>query len=106
VRQGIVVVSVPHTTCALCVNENEAGLRADLERLGRQILEPLARGGAFEHDRVDDNARAHLTSVLLGHQTTLAVRNGEPVLGTWQSVLLLELDGPRQRRLDVQVLGE
>lgn len=106
VRDGLVVVSVPHTTCAVCVNENESGLRADLERLGRQILDPLSRGGGFAHDRIDDNARAHLTSVLVGHQTTLAVRDGDVVLGTWQSVFLLELDGPRTRSVQVQVLGE
>jgi secondary thiamine-phosphate synthase enzyme len=103
---GVVVVSVPHTTCAVCVNENEAGLRADLERLGREILGPLAAAGSFAHDRVDDNARAHLTSILIGHQTTLAVRAAAPVLGQWQSILLLELDGPRGRTLDVQVIGD
>jgi secondary thiamine-phosphate synthase enzyme len=106
VRQGIAVVSVPHTTCAVCVNENETGLVGDIERLARQVLDPLAREGGFAHDRIDDNARAHLTSILLGHQTTLVVRGGEPVLGTWQSVFLVELDGPRTRSLHVQVLGE
>lgn len=106
VREGLAVVSVPHTTCAVCVNENETGLVSDIERLARQVLDPLARDGGFAHDRIDDNARAHLTSILLGQQTTLAVHDGEPVLGTWQSVFLVELDGPRTRRLHVQVLGE
>ena len=105
VRQGMVLVSVPHTTCALCVNENEAGLVSDLERLARDVLEPLTRSGGFAHDRVDDNARAHLTSILLGSSTMLPIEGGSPVLGTWQSVFLVELDGPRQRRLHVQVLG-
>jgi secondary thiamine-phosphate synthase enzyme len=103
---GLVVVSVPHTTCAICVNENEAGLRADLQRMAKHILEPLAAAGGFAHDRVDDNARAHLAAVLIGHQTTLPVRDGSPVLGTWQSVLLVELDGPRARTLDVHVVGD
>ena len=106
VRRGIVLVSTPHTTCAVCVNENETGLRSDLERLASDVLEPLARRGGFAHDRVDDNARAHLTSVLLGNQTALPVEAGEPVLGTWQSVFLIELDCPRERSLHVQVLGE
>jgi secondary thiamine-phosphate synthase enzyme len=106
VRQGIVLVSTPHTTCAVCVNENETGLRADLERLAADVLEPLARQGGFAHDRVDDNARAHLTSVVIGNQTALPVEAGEPILGTWQSVFLVELDGPRERSLHVQVVGE
>lgn len=106
VRHGIVLVNVPHTTCAVCVNENETGLRGDLERLARDVLEPLSRAGGFAHDRVDGNARAHLTSVLIGNQTLLPVEGGEPVLGTWQSVFLVELDGPRERSLHVHVMGE
>ena len=105
VGAGIVLVSVPHTTCAVCVNENEPGLRADLERLGRQLLDPLHARAPFEHDRIDDNARAHLTSVLLGHQTTPPIEAGEPVLGTWQRIFLLKLDGPRQRTLNLHILG-
>jgi secondary thiamine-phosphate synthase enzyme len=105
VENGIACVSVPHTTCAVCVNENEAGLRSDLERLAREVLAPLAAAGSFAHDRVDDNARAHLTAVLLGNSVTVAVANGAPVLGTWQSIFLVELDGPRSRELHVQVLG-
>jgi secondary thiamine-phosphate synthase enzyme len=106
VREGLVVVSVPPTTCAVCVNENESGLRSDLERMGRQILDPLAREGGFAHDRIDDNARAHLTAILMGHQTTLTVHESDVVLGTWQSIFLLELDGPRTRSLQIQILGE
>lgn len=106
VREGLAVVSVPHATCALYVNEDESGLRSDVERLARDLLEPLARAGGFAHDRIDDNARAHLMATLLSHQTTLPVGGGEPLLGTWQSVFLLELDGPRTRTLRVHVLGE
>lgn len=106
VREGLVLVSVPHATCALYVNEDESGLRSDVERLARELLQPLARAGGFAHDRIDDNARAHLMAVLLSHQTTLPVGGGEPLLGTWQSVFLLELDGPRTRTLRVHVLGE
>jgi secondary thiamine-phosphate synthase enzyme len=106
VGAGLVVVSVPHATCALYVNENEAGLRGNVERLARELLEPLARADGFAHDRIDDNARAHLMAILLAHQVTLPVLSGEPVLGTWQSIFLLEMDGPRARTLHVQVLGE
>ena len=106
VREGMAVASVPHTTCGLCVNEDEGGLRKDLVRLGSSLLDPLARSGPFLHDCVDDNARAHLTAVLLGHSVTLPVSEGDLVLGTWQSIFLLELDGPRSRRVDVLLLGE
>ena len=106
VHEGLALVSVPHATCALYVNEDEAGLRSDVERLARELLEPLGRGAGFAHDRIDDNARAHLMATLLSHQATLPVGGGEPLLGTWQSVFLLEMDGPRTRTLRVHVLGE
>ena len=106
IRRGLAVVSVPHTTCAVCVNEDEAGLKKDLERLAAELLDPLERKERFHHDRIDNNARAHLTSVLLGHSATLPVADGDLTLGAWQSLFLLEMDGPRTRRLDMSFLGE
>jgi secondary thiamine-phosphate synthase enzyme len=52
------------------------------------------------------NAASHLRSVLLSHSVLLPVADGKPVLGQFQSVILAELDGPRQRTVEVQVLGE
>ncbi len=103
---GILVASVPHTTCGLCVNEDEAGLRDDLIRLATHLVDPLERHGPFHHDRVDDNARAHLTAVLLGPTSTIPVSGGDLRLGTWQSLFLVELDGPRSRRLELTFLGD
>ena len=105
-REGILLVSCRHTTCGLCLNEDEAGLRNDLERMGESLLNPLREPGGYRHDQIDDNAQAHLTSVLLGHSLTLPVAAGQPVLGTWQSILLLEMDGPRSRTLDLTFIGE
>jgi secondary thiamine-phosphate synthase enzyme len=105
-REGILLVSCRHTTCGLCLNEDEAGLRHDLERLGESLLNPFRGPGGYRHDEIDDNAQAHLTSVLLGHSLTLPVSSGRPVLGTWQSVLLLEMDGPRSRTLDLTFIGD
>jgi secondary thiamine-phosphate synthase enzyme len=106
IGEGLLLVSCRHTTCALCLNEDEAGLRNDLERLGGSLLDPLRGAGGFRHDGIDDNAQAHLTSVLLGHSVTVPVQSGKPVLGTWQSLLLLEMDGPRSRTLDLTLLGD
>lgn len=105
-REGILLVSCRHTTCALCLNEDEAGLRQDLERLGGSLLNPFRGSGGYHHDEIDDNAQAHLTSVLLGHSLTLPVESGRMVLGTWQSILLLEMDGPRSRTLDLTFIGD
>ncbi len=100
-REGLAFVSVPHTTCGLCVNEDEEGLKQDLVRVASSLLEPLERESPFLHDRIDDNARAHLTAVLLGHYVTVPVNDGDLALGTWQSLFLIEMDGPRRRRVDM-----
>lgn len=104
--EGILLVSCRHTTCALSLNEDEAGLRHDLERLGGSLLNAFRGPDGYRHDEIDDNAQAHLTSVLLGHSLTLPVASGRPVLGTWQSILLLEMDGPRSRTLDLTFVGD
>lgn len=107
---GIALVSVPHTTCVLLVNEDEPGFRADL----RDALERLApRGGRYEHDRAphdgedeQPNGYAHVRAALLSsHALLLPVRDGALELGRWQRVFLLELDGARPRRVQVTVLG-
>ena len=105
VADGLLLVSVRHTTCAISVNEDEAGLRHDFERLGESLLNPFRGRDGYRHDNIDDNAQAHLTSILLGHSVTLPLAGGAPVLGTWQSILLLEMDGPRSRTLDLTALG-
>ena len=105
-REGILLVSCRHTTCALCLNEDESGLRQDLERMGETLLNPLRGREGYRHDEIDDNAQAHLTSVLLGHSVTVPFSSGKPVLGTWQSLLLIEMDGPRSRTLDLTLIGD
>lgn len=104
VGDGLLVVSVRHTTCGVCINEDESGLRRDFERLGESLLDTF-RGAGYHHDQIDDNAQAHLTSVLLGNSVQIPISGGQPVLGTWQCILLMELDGPRARALDLTVLG-
>ena len=106
IARGLAVLTVPHTTCGLCVNEDEPGLKHDLEQLASRLVDLVRPGEGFHHDRVDDNARAHLTSVLLGHSMTVPVAGGALALGTWQSLFLVEIDGPRRRRLDMVFLGE
>ncbi len=98
---GIACVSVPHTTCALVVNEDEAGLREDILRLVREVIEPLRERAPFAHDRIDHNAAAHLAATLLQCSLAIPVADGKPALGTWQSLFLVELDGPRTRILRV-----
>jgi len=102
VRDGFAVVICEHTTAAVCVNEAEPSLLADLQAALERLV---PREAGYAHNRIDDNADAHLRATLVGHSVTVAVQGGAPVLGTWQRVLFVELDGPRRRRLRVGVEG-
>jgi secondary thiamine-phosphate synthase enzyme len=104
-REGIVVVAVPGSTGALTTIEHEPGLVHDLAA----ALERLApRDLPYAHDERwgDGNGHSHVRAALLGPSLALPVREGRPVLGTWQQVVFVELDNrPRSRRLAVQLVG-
>jgi secondary thiamine-phosphate synthase enzyme len=103
ISNGLAVIHLPHATAALLVNEYEEGLVSDIVKLVRELFKP---GGDWKHNIVDSNAHAHLASAFIGSTRVVPVINGELLRGTWQNILLLELDGPRKRRLVVEVLGE
>ena len=110
---GWVNVQTRHTTTGICVNENEPLLLADLEAL----LERLApRGAGYAHDALHlragvppderPNGHAHAKALLLRTAETLNVAGGRLQLGRWQRVLLVELDGPREREISMLAMGE
>ena len=100
VSDGICLVYVPHATAAVAINENaDPNVCEDiLEALGNLVPE-----GRWRHDRIDNNAAAHIKATLLGPSQAVPVRGGRLRLGTWQSVMLVELDGPRERSVIVEV---
>jgi len=101
--EGIALISVPHTTCALAVNEDEEGLKEDvLQLLSRLVPE----AGPYEHNKVDNNAHAHLRSLLQLPYIALPISAGKLQLGSWQSLFLVEWDGPRQRMVLITLMGD
>ncbi|HDS44563.1 MAG TPA: YjbQ family protein, partial [Methanomicrobia archaeon] len=102
VDSGICVVFSRHTTTGIVINENEPGLRSDILRL---LDELVPRGKGYLHDRIDSNAHAHLRAVLLGSSVSIPIETGAMTLGTWQSILFVECDGPRRREVFVQVVA-
>lgn len=96
---GTCTVFVRHTTAGVVVNEAESRLLSDVE----SFFADLVPDGEWEHDRIDDNAASHLRALLLGPSVTIPVADGQLDLGTWQSVLLVECDGPRTRTVSVRV---
>lgn len=102
IKEGIALVYTRHTTTAIFINEGEKGLLNDYMRL----LNLTPKGAGYEHDRIDHNAHSHLRAVLLGNSVTIPVIDGRLNLGTWQRVFFAELDGPRSRKVVVQVIGD
>jgi secondary thiamine-phosphate synthase enzyme len=103
IRNGLLVVNLPHATACLTLNEGESGVKNDLLRKLDELVPP---SGNYEHDRIDDNAHAHLKSSLVGTCRVLPVVEGRVVRGTWQNFLVVEEDGPRTRRLSILLMGE
>jgi secondary thiamine-phosphate synthase enzyme len=111
VRTGVAHLHTSHTTTGLVVNENERLLLLDL----RKTLERLAPDDAtYAHDDIERrgappdeprNGAAHCRALLLPSSQCLPIRHGRLALGRWQSLFLVELDGPRRRTLRLTVTG-
>ena len=102
VRDGMVAVSVAHTTAAVFVNENAD---PDVQKDVLAALERAVPNDARYH-HAEGNGPAHVKAVLVGSSVTLTVRDGELVLGTWQGIYFAELDGPRERHATITVIGD
>jgi len=103
-KNGIATVYLPSTTATVAVNERDRDLWEDIiSTLSRLV--PIQ--GDYRHNITrGDNAHAHIINCMLKPDTTIPIQGGEMTLGTWQSILLIELDGPRKRRIIIQVVGE
>jgi secondary thiamine-phosphate synthase enzyme len=94
---GWLILSVPHTTAALIIGENDPEMLEDYERVAVELPAPYE---PFKHHRNDNpNAAAHVISSFAGTQLMLPVVEGELVLGTWQRIIFIELDGPKTRSI-------
>jgi secondary thiamine-phosphate synthase enzyme len=99
-REGICTLFIAHTTAALTTGEIGEGTEQDLLEIVERII-PSIR---FRHAHDPSHAWAHMAASLLGPSLTIPVSDGHLTLGTWQSVMLVELDGPRERTVSVTLL--
>lgn len=101
IKDGICIISTRHSTGSIMINENERGLRNDI----LDMLEKLVpENKSYTHNQIDNNAHAHLRAVLLGMSETVPIEDGHMVLGTWQSIFFVELDGPRKRSINIKIV--
>jgi secondary thiamine-phosphate synthase enzyme len=111
IRDGVAIVTSRHTTTAITINEHESRLLEDARRFFAKLA-PVA--DKYYHNDIElrdcppdepRNAHAHLLAMLLGSSEAIPVVAGDLDLGRWQSVMLVELDGPRSRTVGLQIQG-
>ena len=103
IKNGDVIVYCPHTTAAITINENaDPSVSHDI-LLTLADLIPRHRPG-YRHS--EGNSDAHCKSSIIGCSKQILIKNGALVLGTWQGIFFCEFDGPRSRKVMVQIRGE
>jgi len=111
-ENGFMTVTSQHTTTAISINEYEERLVEDVKAFLSKLIPAKDR---YLHNDIalrdcppdePENAHSHLAAMLLGSSEVVSLVEGKMVLGQYQSVMLYELDGPRKRKVDVQVYGE
>ncbi|NHJ04184.1 MAG: YjbQ family protein [Candidatus Heimdallarchaeota archaeon] len=104
IKKGLVNVFNPGATGAIITMEYEPRLVQDTINLLKKLI-PKEVG--YQHDFQDDNAHSHLQASLLSPEITIPINKSEPILGTWQQIVFLELDTRgRERKIVVTVLGD
>jgi|TARA_Y100000031_G_scaffold144637_1_gene176335 secondary thiamine-phosphate synthase enzyme len=103
VSEGICNVYALHATAAIIINEN-ADPNICLDTI--DALNKLVQEGVWRHDKLDGNADAHIKATILGPSETIPINANGLQLGTWQGLMLAELDGPRKRKISVTVIGK
>ncbi|MBX7147496.1 secondary thiamine-phosphate synthase enzyme YjbQ [bacterium] len=118
IQNGLLTIQTMHTTCFISVNElDEPCLLGDINNMLREVAPktksylhngPLRWKNLCADDhKCDRNGDAHVKSFLFGNPSqTVIVKDGTPLWGQWQRVCLIDLDGPRNRQVAVQILGE
>jgi len=106
VKNGIVTVFVLGSTAAITTIEYESGLKCDFPRM---LSRMAPKNFQYKHDNTwhDGNGHSHIRASLIGPSLTVPVIKGDLMLGTWQQIVLLEMDTkPRERTVIFQIIGE
>lgn len=109
IKNGILLLNTLHTTAVLFINEFQAALIEDMKEILARLVQD-EDGYRHNDPRYSDctraNADSHLRAMLLARTLALPVKAGEIILGRWQSIIFAELDGPQERNIQLQFLGE
>lgn len=99
---GLAFLYVPHTTAGVTINEGaDPSVKNDILN---HLTELVPHSGRYTH--MEGNSDAHIKSSLIGNSVTSIIRDGRLVLGTWQAVFFCEFDGPRTRKVYLNLVGK
>jgi secondary thiamine-phosphate synthase enzyme len=102
INEGVCRIFVPHTTAGVTINENADP--AVMKDIITYLNELIPQRAGFSH--MEGNSDAHIKSSLTGSSLDVMIHKGKLILGTWQGIMFAEYDGPRNRKIYVQVQGE
>lgn len=106
IREGMVLVSAMHISASVFVNDHEPGLWQDILHWLEHTVAPWDPRRYQHNDTGEDNAAAHLRSLVMGHEVIVPVTAGKLDVGPWQRVFYGEWDGQRRKRVVIKVMGE
>ncbi|MEM1535687.1 MAG: secondary thiamine-phosphate synthase enzyme YjbQ [Candidatus Pacearchaeota archaeon] len=101
IKKGFCIVFVPHATAAITINESyDPAIKEDF----LSLLRTMVPKGKWLHDKIDNNADAHIKSAIIGSSVVIPIANSKLQLGTWQGIMFCEFDGPRERKIILQCI--
>lgn len=104
IKDGFCLVNAMHITASVFINDNESGLHSDYEKW-LEKLAPEKPYSQYAHNGYEDNADAHLKRTIMGREVVVAITDGKLDFGPWEAIFYYELDGKRQKRVLVKIMG-
>ena len=105
IQEGLCLVNAMHITASVFINDDESGLHDDFDKW-LENLAPEKPYAQYKHNGFEDNADAHLKRTIMGREVVVAVTAGKLDLGPWERLFYGEMDGMRDKRVLVKIIGE
>ncbi|MEK7559507.1 MAG: secondary thiamine-phosphate synthase enzyme YjbQ [Patescibacteria group bacterium] len=99
-KDGVIVLNILHTTCALTTADLDPGTDEDLLEAFRKMLPKIS----YRHPHDPSHTEDHILSSIIGTSLVINFENGKLTLGTWQRIILVELNGPKEREISYQII--
>ncbi len=104
ITEGLVLVNAMHISASVFINDDESGLHLDFENW-LEKLAPEKPYEQYQHNGYEDNADAHLKRTIMGREVVCAITEGRLDFGPWEQIFYYELDGHRDKRVLIKIIG-